>query len=305
MIEEKIRVYGKAQNRTALGIVNAYLTINPQATLADLKNAFPDSLNPDSGVKINFISEQELKEREGGAWNGFFSKEEELLKLSDGTKVAFVSMWTKPSFERLVVKAKEYGIVIARFDAAEKGFGKKGGYSLEYLNGFDPNETEKPKNNKNWIWIVIVIIIIAIILAALKFCQPATQQPAAAPDTTQVKQEAVVKKVTELERKFNDVNFDQGKSELADSAKPVLDELASYLTENQSLKLQIIGYTSVEGSDELNQTLSENRAKAAVDYLVSKGIDAGRLQFEGKGSSEQKDPNNQTVNRRTEFKIIK
>lgn len=139
MSEEKIRVYGKAQNRIALGIVNAYLVINPQSTIAELKTAFPDSLNPDSGVRVNFISEEELKAREGGAWNGFFSKDEELLELGDASKAALVSMWTKPSFERLVDKAKDYGIVTAELDAVEKGFGKKGGYRLEYLNGFDPS----------------------------------------------------------------------------------------------------------------------------------------------------------------------
>lgn len=46
----KIRVHGKAQNRTVLGIVNAYLIMHPQATLEELKTAFPDSLNPGSGM---------------------------------------------------------------------------------------------------------------------------------------------------------------------------------------------------------------------------------------------------------------
>ncbi len=36
----KIRVYGKAQNRTALGIVNAYLLMNPQTTLVDLQKHY-------------------------------------------------------------------------------------------------------------------------------------------------------------------------------------------------------------------------------------------------------------------------
>ena len=42
---EKILVYGKAQNRTALGIVNAYLVMYPHATLVDLDRAFPIKLN--------------------------------------------------------------------------------------------------------------------------------------------------------------------------------------------------------------------------------------------------------------------
>ena len=38
----KVRVYGKAQNRTALGIANAYMVMYPQATLEDLRKAFPN-----------------------------------------------------------------------------------------------------------------------------------------------------------------------------------------------------------------------------------------------------------------------
>ena len=40
----KVRVYGKAQNRTVLGIVNAYLVMYPHATKADLEKAFPLAL---------------------------------------------------------------------------------------------------------------------------------------------------------------------------------------------------------------------------------------------------------------------
>lgn len=51
----KVRVYGKAQNRTALGIVHAYMVMYPQATLQDLRRAFPNELNPDKGIAENFI----------------------------------------------------------------------------------------------------------------------------------------------------------------------------------------------------------------------------------------------------------
>ena len=43
----RVRVYGKAQNRTALGIMHAYMVMYPQAKLEDLKKAFPKELNPD------------------------------------------------------------------------------------------------------------------------------------------------------------------------------------------------------------------------------------------------------------------
>lgn len=166
-MESKIRVYGKAQNRTALGIMNAYMVMNPKATMEELQQAFPDSLNPDSGVKKNFV-----KENDPGTtanWEGFMRNEEDLLKMGDGSRVAVVKMWTKPSFDRLVEHAKQYGIEVAKFEAADKGFGAKGGFRLEYLNGYVPPQLEldKPKSSKKWLWIILAIIVIAAIAVAL------------------------------------------------------------------------------------------------------------------------------------------
>ena len=51
----KIQIIGKAQNRIALGIVHSYLKLYPKSTIDDLIKAFPNSLNPDSGVKAIFV----------------------------------------------------------------------------------------------------------------------------------------------------------------------------------------------------------------------------------------------------------
>jgi outer membrane protein OmpA-like peptidoglycan-associated protein len=48
---------------------------------------------------------------------------------------------------------------------------------------------------------------------------------------------------------------------------------------------KVEGHTDSQGSLKLNQTLSENRSKAVLDYLVSKGIDAGRLSSKGFGEA--------------------
>ena len=146
----RVRVYGKAQNRTALGIMHAYMVMYPQSKLEDIQKAFPDTLNPDSGVKKNFIYAEEKGTTTD--WNGFFKKEEELLTMGDGRKVAVVSMWTKPSFERLVAWAKQYGIIVAEFEAVNKG-GEKGGFRLEYLNGYIPPKPRKgiPVNTESFI----------------------------------------------------------------------------------------------------------------------------------------------------------
>lgn len=305
----KIRVYGKAQNRTALGIMHAYLKMYPQATLEDFQKAFPDSLNPDSGVKINFIESKDIATRFTNNWNGFFTEEDCLLHLEDGKKVAVVSMWTKPSFERLVEHAKLYDIEVAKFEAAEKGFGKKGGYKLEYLNGYVPPVREEKKSPKWWIWGLIgaiALIVLLILLLGRSKNEPEIVTVIKKDTVTIIKTDTVyIQQVQDIERKFNDAKFAKDSYELNDDAKFALYELSKLLNERHEIKLKIVGHTSTEGDPVYNQKLSENRAKAAVNFLISKGIDKSRVNYEGKGGSEPIDPNNHEINRRTEFIIIK
>lgn len=162
-MEPKVRVYGKAQNRTALGVMHAYMTINPGATLEDLEKAFPADLAPDNGTKKIFVDHN--AETSNG-WDGYFKADDELLHCAGGRAVAVNKMWTKPSFERLADHAKKYGIEIAQFDPAEKGMGRKGSFSLEYLNGFTL-PAQKKKGMPLWLWIVLAAIIVAIIASFL------------------------------------------------------------------------------------------------------------------------------------------
>ena len=113
----KLKVYGKAQNRTALGIMHAYMIINPDATIEDLRKAFPNALNPDRGTDEIFIYSTE--EGSSEKWDGHFKGEDELLSTGDGKKVAVVKMWTAPSFERTVEHAKQYGIEIEKLETAD------------------------------------------------------------------------------------------------------------------------------------------------------------------------------------------
>ena len=79
------------------------------------------------------------------------------------------------------------------------------------------------------------------------------------------------------------------------------------MQKNPSIKLQLVGHTSAEGDAAYNQKLSEDRAQAAVDFMISHGgVDASRLEAIGKGSSEPKNPENPTApeNRRTEFIVV-
>lgn len=166
----KVRVYGKAQNRTALGIANAYLVMNPKSTLADLNNAFPGNLNDSPLSDKIFIDVKDagkyVTKKEGNSTYEitFFNAEDELLHLADGTTVAMMCFWTKESFEKIVEHAKQYGIEIAEFKPKE-GF-RKGGYTLEYLNGYNPEA--KPKNTKKII--IICIVSVAVIAIISYFC---------------------------------------------------------------------------------------------------------------------------------------
>ena len=80
------------------------------------------------------------------------------------------------------------------------------------------------------------------------------------------------------------------------------------LNENPTLKIQIGGHTDNVGKPADNLTLSNNRAKAVVSYLVSKNISAQRLLAKGFGETQPIDDNKteegRAKNRRTEMKVI-
>jgi len=81
--------------------------------------------------------------------------------------------------------------------------------------------------------------------------------------------------------------FGFDKSKLQEGAKPILDEVAAKIKANADIELiMVTGHTDRLGSDAYNQKLSERRANQVKAYLVSQGVDAGRLQAVGKGESE-------------------
>ena len=302
----KIRVYGKAQNRTSLGIMHAYLVMYPQATVEDLRKAFPKAdINPDSGMSEIFVHDSEPDYKAKGEW--YFEKEDEVLVLEDGSKVAVCMMWTKASFDRLVKHAKLYDIEVAEFEKGQRG--EKGGFRLEYLNGYVPPVPAK-KSNK-WLWIclaALVVIAILVILLLMKGCQkPAEPQIVEVEKVVVVHDTLYVQQIEEIEKNFNAAEFVKGKADLSESAKFVLHDLAKIMQKNPEIRLRLEGHTSAEGEAEFNQKLSEARAQAAVTFLVEhEGIDASRLEAVGKGSSELKNTEDPMAaeNRRTEFIVL-
>ncbi|MDE5836284.1 MAG: OmpA family protein [Paramuribaculum sp.] len=281
----------------------------PHATLEDLRKAFPNSICPDKGVPENLLPLEEA-EKYNDKMNLYFAKPDEVIELQDGSKVALCQVWSKPSFERIVEQGKLYDIEVAEFEKTMKG--EKGGYRLEYLNGYVPPMpviVEK-KKSKAWLWILLLLLIAAGLIAYLLTRQAKVVE---VEKVVEIEKEVVVRDtvyvqiVEDIEANFNAAKFEKGKAELNDDSKFALHDLAKVMKQNPGLRLRIEGHTSAEGDTNVNQQLSEARAQAAVDFLVNKeGIDASRLEAVGKGSSELKDPENPTsdVNRRTEFKIL-
>ena len=308
----KVRVYGKAQNRTVLGIINAYLVMYPHATKEDLDKAFPCSelLKRASGMKdfkSLFRTPAEWKKdvSNQGLW---FSESDERLKLQDGTEYILLKLWPKEAFEDMVSHASMYDIEVAKFEQGEKGV--KGGYRLEYLNGYIP-PVVATKKTPIWLWILIGLAAIAILLWLLlgkSEPQPQTIEKIVEVEKVVIVRDTVyMKEIEDIEKNFNAAKFEQGKADLAEDAKFVLHDLAKVMNKNPEVKLKIQGHTSAEGDAAYNQKLSEARAKAAVDFLVEqKGVDINRLSYEGLGSSMPKNAENPMApeNRRTEFIVI-
>lgn len=79
--------------------------------------------------------------------------------------------------------------------------------------------------------------------------------------------------------------FDTGKSALKAGAKNALAKIADQLRANADVRVAIEGHTDSVGSDALNQALSEKRAAAVRDYLVSRGLPADRMTTSGLGET--------------------
>jgi outer membrane protein OmpA-like peptidoglycan-associated protein len=107
---------------------------------------------------------------------------------------------------------------------------------------------------------------------------------------------------------LKNIFFDTNKFDLKAESKSELQKLIQFMNLNPTIKVEISGHTDNMGNDQLNQTLSQNRAKAVYNYLVAAKINAARLVYKGYGKTQPIADNTtdegRQLNRRTEFKII-
>jgi outer membrane protein OmpA-like peptidoglycan-associated protein len=87
------------------------------------------------------------------------------------------------------------------------------------------------------------------------------------------------------------VNFDTGKATIRPSSYPRLDSVVEFLVHRPSARIEISGHTDNAGDPKNNKALSEKRAKACKEYVVSKGVEASRVDAVGYGDSRPVAPN--------------
>jgi OOP family OmpA-OmpF porin len=99
--------------------------------------------------------------------------------------------------------------------------------------------------------------------------------------------------------------FDTGSDKINPESLPTLKKILAILEESPNLKFSIEGHTDNQGTKDLNQPLSQRRAKAVESWLIDKGIPSNRLQSKGWGDSKPIDtndtPEGRANNRRVEF----
>lgn len=107
---------------------------------------------------------------------------------------------------------------------------------------------------------------------------------------------------------LNNIFFDVNKFDIKAESQIELDKIVQLLNDNATVKIQISGHTDNVGKPAENLTLSNNRAKTVVSYLINKRISPQRLSYKGFGETQPVADNNteegRARNRRTEMKVV-
>jgi outer membrane protein OmpA-like peptidoglycan-associated protein/tetratricopeptide (TPR) repeat protein len=117
--------------------------------------------------------------------------------------------------------------------------------------------------------------------------------------------------ITDTEVILKNVYFDFDKSNITAQGANELDKLVKVMKENPAMVIFVKSHTDAKGKSNYNLKLSEQRAQATVQYLLSKGITKDRISGKGYGNTEPKvictscTEDEHSQNRRSEFVIVK
>lgn len=117
--------------------------------------------------------------------------------------------------------------------------------------------------------------------------------------------------ITDKEVLLNNVYFEYNKSNITAQGANELDKLVKVLNNNPQMKIYVKAHTDTKGSADYNLKLSDQRAQATVQYVISRGINKERISGKGFGFTELKvnckecTEEQDAQNRRSEFLIVK
>ena len=166
----------------------------------------------------------------------------------------------------------------------------------------------------------LILVVVAGTLVCLQACKakklppkpaepqanntpPPVQQPPAQPVATPQPPPPAPPKP---DYNFTNVQFEFNSSALKTASYAVLDNAAAAMKADPTIKFKLGGYASIEGTEEHNTTLSEDRANAVKTYLVNSGVSSTQLITEGYGTANPVGDNGtedgRALNRRVEIK---
>jgi len=183
-----IEVTGKAMNRTALGVVDALLTLYPGLTFEELKAMLPDSINPSAPKNYKSLFKPYTERLYGVVQNGNIRKEcesegldihashfvdsNETFRTSDGIEVLVSRSWESSDtgtgendLQKLIDHVEKFGVRVTKVE--KKVDFNKGDYHLEIINAPLLKELQQPKKSKFPWWLIVVVL--ALIGAAVFF----------------------------------------------------------------------------------------------------------------------------------------
>jgi outer membrane protein OmpA-like peptidoglycan-associated protein/uncharacterized protein YegP (UPF0339 family) len=150
---------------------------------------------------------------------------------------------------------------------------------------------KRNKQMKNILFAIVGIVGILCVIAAILLVMLFKKNPHVELSEQKLSEPKVMMfvldpKVDEKVVVFGDTHFDYDKSTLSQEAKTLLDKNVQDLKENPKIDVRMAGYTSAEGTEDINQKLSEQRANTVRDYLIEKGIAPERITVIGYGRTK-------------------
>lgn len=111
-----------------------------------------------------------------------------------------------------------------------------------------------------------------------------------------------------FEQALQGIQFETAKAVIKPESFSILDNVVDIMKNNDAFFLKIEGHTDSQGGDDANQTLSDNRAKSTLKYLMDRGVDSSRLKAYGFGETQPVADNETAAgrakNRRVVFEVV-